>query len=237
MEENDKKNLRIFYISIAVVLAVVAVLIVATIVARRTVPAPDNTNTDTGLNTDNGSQDTDAPTINEDENLLPTFVLPVNGSISMDFSDTVHVFSPTMNDYRTHLGVDVSASLGSDVVAVADGTVTNVWNDPFMGTCVSIEHSGNAVSIYKNLDPVVKEGIVIGTAVKSGDVIGAIGESAMNEIAEEPHLHYELKIDNKHVDPKVHMKFPKPNGETSEDSSNAENKQQPFSILKKRTQV
>lgn len=221
MEENNKKNTRIFYITMAIVLAVVTILIIATVAARRNLPEPDDTNIDTGT----GGLDTDTPTIDEDDNSLPTFTLPVLGDISVDYSDTVLVFSQTMNDYRTHLGVDISASLGSDVVAVADGTVTNVWNDPFMGTCVSIEHSGNAISIYKNLDPVVKEGIIIGASVKSGDVIGAVGESAMNEIAEEPHLHYELKVDNKHVDPKVHLNFPKPEEKPSEDSSNAESNQ------------
>lgn len=221
MEENNQKNTRIFYVTMAVVLAVVTILIIATIAARKNVPAPDNPSVDTGSDDLN----TDTPTIDEEENILPTFVLPVIGDISIDFSDTVPVFSQTMNDYRTHLGVDISASLGSDVVAVADGTVTNVWEDPFMGTCVSIEHSGNALSIYKNLDPVVKDGIIIGASVKSGDVIGAIGESAMNEIAEEPHLHYELKVDNKHVDPKVHLNFPKPEEKPNEDSTNTENNQ------------
>jgi murein DD-endopeptidase MepM/ murein hydrolase activator NlpD len=219
--EDNKKNVRIFYITMAVVLAVVTILIIATVAARRNVPAPDLPNN----STDSDSSNIDEPTLNEDENLLPVFILPVNGTISIDFSDTVPVFSQTMNDYRTHLGVDISASLGSDVVAVADGTITNVWEDPFMGTCVSIEHSGNALSIYKNLDPTVKEGIIIGASVKSGDVIGAIGESAMNEIAEEPHLHYELKVDNKHVDPKKHFNFFKPNDMPSEDSSSTENKQ------------
>ena len=131
-----------------------------------------------------------------------------------------------------HLGVDISANLGDEVLAVADGVVTNVWDDPFMGTCVSIEHSGNAVSIYKNLDPEVADGIIIGASVTSGKVIGAVGESAMNELASEPHLHYELKVDGTHVDPKKHFKFPgqKPEeneGESTEnsDSTNTEGKQ------------
>ena len=47
----------------------------------------------------------------------------------------------------------------------------------------------------------------------------------MNEIAEEPHLHYELKIDNKHVDPKKHFNFFKPNDSTNENNSNTENQQ------------
>lgn len=221
MEENNTKNTRVFYVTMAIVLAVVTILIIATIAARKNVPEPDST----GTNTNSGGLTQDTPTMDEEDNLLPNFVLPVMGELGVDFSDTVPVFSQTMNDYRTHLGVDIMASLGSDVVAVADGTVTNVWDDPFMGTCVSIEHSGNAVSIYKNLAPEVKDGIIIGASVKSGDVIGAIGESAMNEIAEEPHLHYELKVDNKHVDPKLHFKFLKPEQKPNEDTSNTENPQ------------
>ena len=116
--------------------------------------------------------------------------------------------SQTMNDYRTHMGIDLGAQLGDSVMAVADGIITNIWNDPFMGTCVSIEHKGNAVSYYKNLDPVVKEGIVIGASVKAGDVIGAVGESAMNEIAQEPHLHLEMKVNDKHVNPRDHISLP-----------------------------
>lgn len=216
MEEN-KKNARIFYLTLAVILTVVVVLVIATTVARRSTPNPDGNETLSGDSTLN--DDTQTGTEDNADNILPTFVLPVlNGKISMDFSDSVPVFSTTMNDYRTHLGVDIRANLGDDVLAVADGVVTNVWQDPFMGTCISIEHTGNAVSIYKNLDPVVKEGIIIGASVKAGDTIATIGESAMNEIAEEPHLHYEMKINDKHVDPKGHIKFPtvdKPEGEAS----------------------
>ena len=198
MEEN-KKNARIFYLTLAVVLTVVVVLVIATTVARRNSPI-----TDTGAN--NTDTDTGRPSFNEDE--LPTFILPVSGIISVDYSDDVQVFSKTMNDYRTHLGVDIKSPIGSNVLAVADGVVTKVWEDPFMGTCVSIQHSGNAVSIYKNLAKDVQDGIVIGASVKSGDIIGTVGETAMNEIAEEPHLHYELKVNDLYVDPKEHMTFP-----------------------------
>ncbi|MBO5262178.1 MAG: M23 family metallopeptidase [Clostridia bacterium] len=208
MEEQDKKNTRIFYLTLAVVLTVVAVLIVAITVARRNAPTDlplsssqqsstiDQGNTDAGL---------------EEDNKLPTFVSPLKScTLDMDFSDTVLVFSPTMEDYRTHTAVDLSASLGEEVMAVADGVVKNIWDDPFMGTCVSIEHTGNAISYYKNLDPVVKEGLVIGASVKAGDVIGAVGESAMNEVAQDPHLHFELKVNDKAVDPKDHIKLPTP---------------------------
>ena len=211
MEEN-KKNARIFYLTLAVVLTVVVVLVIATTVSRRNSPI-----TDTGTN----NTDTDRPSFNEEE--LPTFILPVSGIISMDYSDDVQVFSQTMNDYRTHLGVDIKSPIGSNVLAVADGVVTKVWDDPFMGTCGSIQHSGIAVSIYKNLAKDVLDGIVIGSSVKSGDIIGTVGETAMNEIAEEPHLHYELKVNDLYVDPKEHMTLPALDMNCEDESSETAN--------------
>ena len=208
MEENDKKNSRIFYLTLAVVLTVVAVIVIAVTVARRNSPI-DNSGIISSKNDQQSNDDLDASL--DEENKLPVFSLPMESTdVDVDYSDTVLVFSPTMKDYRTHLGVDITGELGQEVMAVADGVVTNVWQDPFMGTCVSIEHTGNSISYYKNLDPVVKEGIVIGASVKAGDVIGAVGESAMNEVAQDPHLHFELKVNGKHVNPKDHIKFPTP---------------------------
>ena len=207
MDENEKKNSRIFYLTLAVVLTVVAVIVIAVTVAKRTTADIEGTDN----STDNTLDSTDKSAGIEDTDSLPEFILPLKEcTLDVDFCDTVLVFSPTMKDYRTHEAVDLSAELGQEVMAVADGVVKSIWNDPFMGMCVSIEHNGNATSYYKNLDPVVKEGIEIGTAVKAGDVIGAVGETAMNEISQDPHLHFELKVDNKLVDPKTLVKLPTP---------------------------
>ena len=208
MDANDKKNTRIFYLTLAVILTTVAIIVIAITVARRNVPIEQGTKTDSSIQT----QDEDINTgLNDNENKLPSFVSPMKKcTIDVDFSDTVLVFSPTMGDYRTHEAIDLTSEPGQEVVAVADGVVKNVWQDHFMGTCVAIEHTGNAVSYYKNLDPVVNERIVIGASVKAGDVIGAIGESSINELSQDPHLHFELKVDDKHVDPKDHIKFPAP---------------------------
>ncbi len=214
MQENEnKKNTRVFYLTLAVILAVVAILIIATAVARRNASEGPNDDSSSSTQTPSG------PTISETD-VLPEFSLPVDGEISMDFSDSVPVFSPTMGDWRTHLGVDVVCELGTEVLAVADGTVSKVWEDPFMGMCVSVEHSGKAVSIYRNLAKEVGDGIVEGCTVKAGDVLGTVGETAMNEIAQEPHLHYELTVDGKIVDPKEHIKFP--TKDITEDSENNE---------------
>lgn len=140
------------------------------------------------------------PTVAEPEvPALPTFSMPAAGNISADFSIDVLVYSNTMEDYRTHNGIDICATLGSAVTAAADGIVTEVYEHPMMGSTVVISHDGDAETVYQNLaDEIV---VSVGDVVKSGDVIGAVGESAIIEIAEEPHLHFEMCIAGERVNP------------------------------------
>ncbi len=135
----------------------------------------------------------------------PTFVSPVSGIVIKGFSDTVPVFSETMNDYRVHNGIDISGEEGEAVLASADGTVGAIWNDPLMGTCMTILHDAGFVSTYKGLNEIIPEGIAQGAAVKAGQPIGAIGDTALIEVAEEPHVHYELTENGVIVDPLKHV--------------------------------
>ena len=57
---------------------------------------------------------------------------------SKDFEIDIPVYSLTMNDYRAHTGIDIAASLGSEVVAASSGIVCRVWSDPMMGQSVTI---------------------------------------------------------------------------------------------------
>jgi len=136
---------------------------------------------------------------------LPDFIAPVSGMVSKSHSVDVPVYSLTMEDYRTHTGIDIAAASGTAVRAAAAGTVSEIWEDPMMGTCLKLSHKGGACSVYKNLAPALAEGIAAGTAVQAGTILGAVGESALAEIAEGSHLHYELEIDGTPVDPSEYM--------------------------------
>lgn len=140
--------------------------------------------------------------------VLPTFTAPTAGSIAKSHSGDVPVFSLTMNDYRPHRGVDISAKLGDNVYAAADGQIGEVWEDPMNGTCMSIRHAGGAVSIYKNLSPEIPDNIAAGVRVSAGEAIASVGESSLVEIADECHLHYELEINGVAVDPAEYIAFP-----------------------------
>ena len=127
------------------------------------------------------------------------FTMALAGAVIEPFSGEELVKSKTMDDWRIHSGVDIKAELGCEVRAVADGKVLAVHKDEMLGETVTIEHSGGLMSIYANLE----EGITLseGDVIKSGDVIGKVGRSALCECLDEPHLHLEVKRDGKYIDP------------------------------------
>ncbi|MPM40549.1 hypothetical protein SDC9_87193 [bioreactor metagenome] len=134
----------------------------------------------------------------------PFYVKPVSGDILCPFSLTELIYSNTMGDWRTHGGVDIKGSVGTQVKAMADGTVSDVYSDELYGQVIVIEHGDNLKSLYANLS----ESVIVkkGQKVSAGDVIGGIGETAMIEMAEPPHLHFETIKDGVQVDPFTYIK-------------------------------
>ena len=127
------------------------------------------------------------------------YTMALSGAITAPFSGDELVKSKTLDDWRIHPGVDIKGELGSDVRAITDGTVKNVTTDSMMGNTVTVEHKDGITSIYANLSDDIK--LKAGDAVKNGDVIGKVGNSALAECMEEPHLHLEVKKDGKSIDP------------------------------------
>lgn len=148
----------------------------------------------------------DDKTVSQDGE-LPDFAPPVGGAVIVSFSDVTPVFSVTMNDYRTHLGVDIEAEEGEAVLSCATGVIGAVWDDPMMGKCLTVVHSGGAVSCFKGVYETLPEGICEGAWVEKGQVIAAVGSTALAEVAEESHVHYELTVDGKNVDPTEYIDF------------------------------
>lgn len=131
--------------------------------------------------------------------VLPEFIMPTIGDVAKKFSIDVLVFSNTMEDYRTHNGIDICAAMGEAVMAAADGIVSEVYEHPMMGNTVVIAHDGDALTVYQNLADEIP--VSVGDTVKSGEIIGAVGDSAIIEIAEEPHLHFEMTVGGEYQNP------------------------------------
>lgn len=144
----------------------------------------------------------DTPTVKPEKDWMnEQLTMPVDGTVIKEH-DLLHaVYSATMNDYRVHRGIDIEAELGSDVVSVADGVIMEIGADPFMGTTVTVDHGDGLISVYKNLAPELADGIKVGNEISAGSVIGSVGESAIIEIADEPHLHLELTLKDEPIDP------------------------------------
>ena len=166
------------------------------------------------------SKDTQATPSVKDEVTLPTYnggetqpvgadpeepeammALPVTGKMFKGHDATIQVYSNTMGDYRVHLGVDIATAPEAPVYAAADGQVEKIWNDSMMGTCVAVTHKDETVSIYKNLAKDLAKNITVGAEVKQGQQLGNVGDTAVVEMADEPHLHFEVTVKGLSVDP------------------------------------
>ena len=200
---------RAVYLSAIIVLLSISVVLIITAVNNRankkpveTTPAPIVTTTTTAKPQETTPppqiENNDKPTQVE---TIPEFALPVSGVLSKKHSVDTQVFSPTLNEYRVHLGIDIATEEAAPVFAMAAGTVAQIWEDPMMGWSIALSHTGDAVTVYKNLSKQFADGITVGAEVEAGQLLGSVGDSAMIEIAEEPHLHMEMTVKGLQVDP------------------------------------
>lgn len=135
----------------------------------------------------------------------PTFVLPLEGKIIVDYAMDRLLYSKTLDEWRTHSGIDIEAPRGEAVKAVADGYVKEIKEDPCYGITITIDHENGYKSIYSNLASASM--VSVNQKVKAGDAISSVGNTAVFECADPPHLHFEMYKDDKLIDPKTVLPF------------------------------
>lgn len=131
-------------------------------------------------------------------------VAPLEGDVLTAFSMDALVFSETLEDWRTHNGVDIAAPVGTAVLSACAGTVVAVENDVLMGTTVSVLHHDGYQTTYANLE--MNPPVLAGDEVSAGEVIGTVGETAAAEAAQPPHLHFSVTQDGEIVDPDTFLR-------------------------------
>ena len=134
----------------------------------------------------------------------PTFIQPVEGEKLKDYSKDNLVYSATLDEWTTHLGIDYAAQKTDIVKASANGTIKSIKNDPRFGLTVVIEHENGFESIYSNL--LTAEFISVGEQVEQGQTIATVGNTARFEIADNTHIHFEIKKDGENVNPNIYIK-------------------------------
>lgn len=106
-------------------------------------------------------------------------------------------FHPVLKMMKPHMGVDYSASLGTEVLSIGDGTVVKAGYNNHNGYYIKIRHDAVYHSAYCHLQG-FSVGLRRGKAVKQGEVIGYVGSSGR---ATGPHLHFSFYKHGKYIDP------------------------------------
>ena len=161
-----------------------------------------NTTTNTTKNTTNTTQtNSNADKENKKEQ---EFQKPVEGEIIREYAKDNLIYSETLKEWTTHVGIDIKADKTTVVKASEAGTVKSIKNDPRYGLTIVIEHDNGFQTVYANL--LTSEFVVEGEKVEKGQSIGTVGNTAVFESADEPHLHFEILKDSIQVDPSVYIK-------------------------------
>ncbi|MBR1654727.1 MAG: peptidoglycan DD-metalloendopeptidase family protein [Clostridia bacterium] len=162
----------------------------------------ENKNNDT-KEEDKSSED-DSTEKDKEQEKDPTFIIPVEGEIYKKYGKEKLIYSDTLKEWTTHLGIDIKADKTTIVKSAADGVVKSIKNDPRYGLTVVVEHKNGFCTVYSNL--LTAEFVVVGENVKSGQTIGTVGNSATFEILDDAHLHFEILKDGNSIDPEMYIK-------------------------------
>jgi len=117
---------------------------------------------------------------------------PVPGLITCGFGERSDPFT---EEPAFHTGIDISSPRGHSIVASAGGTVVKAgWVNGY-GRCVEVAHGLGLRTLYGHLDEIH---VIEGQHVSRGEAIGVVGTTGRST---GPHLHYEVRLDNRAVNP------------------------------------
>ena len=119
-------------------------------------------------------------------------IAPVTGYVSSMYGVRV---SPITGQNRMHQGLDIAAPLGSPIRAAAGGKVVRTGFADDYGRFVEVSHGFGVLSRYAHAQSIA---VKVGDVVTKGDNIGAVGNTGRTT---GPHLHYEIEIGGRKVDP------------------------------------
>lgn len=188
----------------AALIAIVVVAVLVTSLAGGNVPTAGNNSSDVTQNSsvggnvgDNGN---DEPVINTPQGMI----MPMQ-SVSV-VNDYGFYHNKTLNNYYEHKGVDFTAEVGTEVLAVEAGTIETIYRDDVLtGTEITIDHGDGVKTVYRFVS--VAEGLSVGMEVEKGDVIATVAEATGNEYKDGAHLHFEIKKNGATVDPATYLTF------------------------------
>jgi murein DD-endopeptidase MepM/ murein hydrolase activator NlpD len=121
---------------------------------------------------------------------------PLPGPITSSFGYRAH---PILGLKKLHTGADFSAAAGTPIKAAAAGTVILATYYGGYGNAVVIDHGGGMTTLYAHQRSLA---VSVRDEVSAGEVIGYVGSTGLST---GPHLHFEVRIDGKPVDPALYL--------------------------------
>ena len=124
-------------------------------------------------------------------------IMPTTGWLTSHFSRSR--FHPVLHISRPHEGIDVSAPMGSPIVAPANGVIKRVARETGYGNVLEIDHGNGIVTKYAHTSRIF---VRHGQRVSRGETVAAVGNSGLST---GPHLHYEIHVNGRVVDPLTYV--------------------------------
>lgn len=129
---------------------------------------------------------------------MENFKNPCKGRITSPFGTRVH---PITKKTSFHNGVDIALVVGSPILAPADGTVTEVWENPRGGKCIAMVSKTGVRFGFAHLSAQMA---AKGKVVHAGEIIARSGNTGAST---GPHVHFTMKINGAWQDPMLHFSF------------------------------
>lgn len=120
-------------------------------------------------------------------------VTPVSGTITSRYGVSSRIRK------SNHTGLDIAAKSGTEIKAVADGTITCASYEGSYGNLVKIDHGNGVETWYGHTS---KMYVKVGQEVKAGEIIAAVGSTGNST---GPHLHLEIRINGEHINPQNYL--------------------------------
>lgn len=124
-------------------------------------------------------------------------ILPTAGWLSSQFTSSR--FHPILHENRPHEGIDVTAPTGTPIVAPAAGRVVRAGIEGGFGLVVEIDHGNGIVTKFAHCSRIA---VRVGQQVTRNQLIAAVGSTGLSTA---PHLHYEIHVNGKPVDPLTYV--------------------------------
>lgn len=129
---------------------------------------------------------------------LKTMNVPLAGKVIKEYTLENLLYFDAIGEWRVHKGVDIKSEDTLMIESAFAGTVEKVSETELTGTEIVIDHGNNIKTLYNNLS---SSKVSVGDAVAKGQTIGNIGKCSSIESADGPHLHFEISVDGKNVNP------------------------------------